>query len=169
MKKFASFLTTLIALCAFAVFVPQSQAGTATANLSVSVSVDSACTVSTSSLNFSTYAPLGVNATTPDDAQGTVTLVCTTGAVATIGLNGGLHVTGGQPYLGDGGGAHFVPYAMYQDSSHSTVWGMNGNAMTLAAAPNSNERVFPVYGRIAAGLSAPPGTYNDTVLVSVNF
>jgi spore coat protein U-like protein len=169
MKKLASILTTIIALGTLAIFSSAAQAGTATANLSVTATVDSACSVTTASLNFSTYEPLGSNATQPDDGQGSVTLTCTTGAVASIGLGGGLHVAGAQAYLGDAGGAHFVPYALYQDSSHSIIWSTGTNVMTTPAAPNSNERVYTVYGRIAAGLSLAPGAYTDTVQVAVNF
>jgi spore coat protein U-like protein len=168
MKKLALFLKIFI--CLLTLSVPAVAKATAvTANLNIAVTVDSACSVSTTALGFTSYAPLSIHATSPDDGTGVVTLICTTGTVATLGLGGGLYAAGGQPYLSDGSGAHFIPYTLYQDSSHSIIWGMNGNAMILAAAPNSNERAFTVYGRIPAALSVGGGSYTDTVLVSVNF
>jgi len=169
MKKIATTFAVLLTAFIFMFHAPSAFAGSVTANLSVSVTVDSACTVSASPLSFATYEPLGANATAPDDGQGSVTLVCTIGTSATIGLGSGLHSSAGQPFMSNAGGSSSIPYNMYQNSGRTTPWGSGGNVMTLTAATDTNEHVYPVYGRIAAGLTGLSGAYNDTVVVTVNF
>ena len=157
-------LALLIALtCSYA---PQSIAGSATASLQISVVVDQSCVVSTSSLVFATYNPF---ATSPDDSTGTITIQCGVGTVATIGLDCGTSCSGTNAYLHSSVGG-LLPYGLYQDSSRTTPW---GNTTTTRLAPptisSTSPQPYTVYGRIAAGQTASPGTYTDTVVATVNF
>jgi spore coat protein U-like protein len=157
-------LALLVALtCSYA---PQLLAGSATASLQVSVVVDQSCIVSTSPLVFATYNPF---ASTPDDSTGTVTIQCGVGSVVTIGLDCGTSCSGTNAYLHSGVGG-LLPYSLYQDGSHTTPW---GNTPSTQLAPptisSTSPHPYTVYGRIAAGQTASPGTYTDTVVATVNF
>jgi len=168
MKTLTSFLTS-IAVLALLTFSPATFAGTASANMSVSVNVDAACTISTIAVGFPIYQPIGVNLSSPDDnTSGSVTIICTTGATSTIGLNAGNYASGGQSRMTDGVSS-FLNYTVYQDASHLNVWGNTTPTwMTIAAAPSTAPRTYPVYARIPAGQSGG-GNYSDTILATVNF
>ena len=60
----------------------------------VSANVIKNCTISTAPLNFGAYDPVAANATTPLDGIGTITVTCTKGAVAKVGLNAGGNAQG---------------------------------------------------------------------------
>jgi spore coat protein U-like protein len=143
--------------------------GSASANLSVSASVANNCTISTSPLAFGAYDPVVANASTNLDATGAVTVACTKGATATIGLGLGSNASGSTRRLTDGS-TNFLAYEMYQDSSRSTIWGNSGaELLSPSAAPSKSTRDFTVYGRIPSNQDVPSGSYADTVTATVNF
>src|SRR5262245_66157946 len=87
-------------------------AQTATANLTVSANVNNNCTISTAPLAFGTYDPVGTHAAADLDATGTVTIACTRGVAATIGLGLGGYASGAIRRMSDGAGNYLV-YEMY--------------------------------------------------------
>lgn len=142
---------------------------TASANLTVTASVSKNCTITTAPVNFGAYDPVSANATAPLDSIGTVTVTCTKGAPAKIGLNTGSNAQGTTRRMA-GGTAAFLNYELYQDSGRATVWGDTADtALDVPAAPNRNPRSFSVYGRVVAAQDAPVGNYTDTVVATVNF
>lgn len=165
MKKIASALAIVIALCVLAVSSPPASAGTATANLSVSVNVDASCSLATTPLTFVGYSPLNAN---PDNSTGAVILTCTSGTSATIDLDVGSHAVGAQRKL-QSGAAGTVNYNLYQDVNRSAAWGSGATALAVSAAPDTNPRSYTVYGQIPAQQNAASGTYTDTVVATVNF
>jgi len=145
------------------------KAQTATASLTVSASVTKNCTISTAPVTFGAYDPVAANATAPLDAIGTVTVACTKGAVAKVGLNSGANAQGTTRRMGQGT-AEYLTYEIYKDTTHATIWGDTADtALDIPAAPNRNPRTFTAYGRIAAAQDAAVGNYTDTVVATVNF
>lgn len=147
-------------------------AATSTANLPVSVVVGNNCSISTTAVTFPNYDPIVAHATNPDDSTGgAVTVTCTKGTTASIGLGLGLNATGTQRRMEDTSAAtNYLNYELYSNTTRSTVWGnAAGSWYTPAAAPNKNPRTFQVYGRIPAGQDVSAATYNDTVVATVNF
>jgi spore coat protein U-like protein len=165
MKKLA---ITLAAICfSMLAIVSEANAASVSATMSVSVQVDSGCQITTSQVIFSTYAPVGANATSPDDsASGAVTVTCTPGTTATLDLGLGNHASGAQARLANG--SNFVNYSLFQDASYSVAWAP-GSSMSLGSAPNTTPRTYIVYARIPAGQVAPNGAYSDVVMTTVNF
>jgi spore coat protein U-like protein len=145
------------------------QSSNAAANLTVSANVSKNCTITTAPVNFGAYDPVAANATAPLDAIGTVTITCTKGAPAKVGLNAGSNSVGTTRRM-TGGTTAFLNYELYKDSSHGTVWGDTiDTALDVPAAPNRNPRNFTVYGRVVAAQDATVGSYTDTVVATVNF
>lgn len=162
----AAFGGTAIAAVAFAT---AASAATATANLGVSATVTNNCTISTAALAFGSYDPVVAHASTDLDGTGTVIVACTKGATATIGLGLGSNASGSVRRMKDSG-TNYITYELYQDSGRSTVWGTAGAALlTPGAAPSKAARDFTVYGRVASNQDVPAGSYNDTVVATVNF
>jgi spore coat protein U-like protein len=157
------------AAMAAAAFGPATSAATATANLGVSATVTNNCTISTAALAFGSYDPVVAHASTNLDGTGTVIVACTKGATATIGLGLGSNASGSVRRLKDSG-TNYITYELYQDSGRSTVWGTAGGALlSPGAAPSKTARNFTVYGRVASNQDVPAGSYNDTVVATVNF
>ena len=170
MKKSVFAATLLAALCVFTAFNFSANASSASANLTVSVDVDTACAINTSAVSFPVYEPIGANYANPDDSTaGSVVIVCTAGVVANIGLGAGSNVSGLQSRMLNSSSSTYLPYALFQDSTHTTPWGNGpGTWMTVPAAPDSSARTYVVYGRIPSGQSGA-GHYADTVVATVNF
>jgi len=166
---------SVIVLTGFAVvwFAAESrlsgQATSATSNLTVSASVSKNCTISTAPVSFGAYDPVGANATTPLDATGKVTVTCTKGAVATVGLGPGSNAQGTTRRMVQSGTV-YLTYELYQDAGHTTVWGNTStDSLPIPAAPNRNPRDFTVYGRVTPTQDVTVGNYADTVVATVNF
>jgi spore coat protein U-like protein len=145
-------------------------AGSATANLPVSVQVASNCTISATAVAFPSYDPVATHATSPDDSTaGAVSIACTKGTTASIGLGLGANASGSTRRMKDGS-TYTINYELYSDAGRTTVWGnASGSWLTPAAAPDKNARTFTVYGRIPGGQDVPASTYTDTVVATVNF
>jgi spore coat protein U-like protein len=147
-------------------------AGSASTNFGVSASVGDSCTIGASNLDFGTYDPIVTNATTAKTGTSTVTITCTKGALAKIGLDKG--VRSNRTMIN---GSSTLNYELYKSDAATgttcttTAWGNTAGTDTLdpAAAPSKAARDFKVCGQIAAGQDVPSGSYADTVAATVNF
>jgi spore coat protein U-like protein len=143
-------------------------AGTAQTIMTVSATIGASCSIQTvTNVAFGTYTP-----TTESDATGVFTLNCTNGAPVTVTISAGNG--SGHSQLGDTramvSGANFLSYDLYQDATHTTVWG--GTLATgLATTGNGNTVQFNVFGRIRGNLTGPfaNGNYSDSVNIVANF
>lgn len=164
-------LTRVHVLCiALAAVVPVSTlADSATATIAVSATVRRNCTIATAPLAFGSYDPVVAHATTPLDASATVTIACTMGTPAMIGLDGGSNAAATQRRLSNASSV-YMNYEMFLDSGYATVWGNDvGNQLDAGTSPSKVPRDFTVYGRIPAGQDVPIGPFNDSVVATVNF
>ena len=162
-------LMIAVGLAALPILYATLEAQSSTASMTVTANVNKNCTITTSPVSFGAYDPVVANATAPLDGTGTVTVACTKGAVAKIGLNAGSNAQGTTRRMAQSAAA-FLTYEIYQDSAHTIVWGNTAaDWVTLPAAPNKNPRNFNAYGRVANGQDASVGAYTDTVVATVNF
>jgi spore coat protein U-like protein len=143
-------------------------AGSAGATLGVSADVTDNCTIAASpTVSVGSYDALhgAVSAT------GTLTLTCTTGSVAVIALDtgaNGSHATGTTRAMSDGN-SDYLSYELYQNSGHTVLWGTNANAATENAATSTTPVDYTVYALVPASQDVPPGSYSDSVTVTVTF
>jgi len=128
------------------------------------------CTISAVGVAFGTYTPLQAS---PLDMNGTINITCTGVAgrnTVTIDLSTGAS----NSYLARTliTGIHTLNYNLYFDAAYTQVWGngtggsVEGSATIRRRTPNAS---LPVYGAVAAGQDPAPGTYGDTIIVSVNY
>src|SRR5262245_22620976 len=105
--------------------IRDTDAATATANLSVSATVGANCSISTGAVAFGAYDPVVTNASSALNATGTVSVSCTTGASTTVTLGEGSNAnTGSTPSaplrrLTDGS-AHYLSYTLYSNAARTT-------------------------------------------------
>jgi len=108
----------------------------------------------------------------PTDAQGSVTYSCRGVGQRTVTID-----------LSAGGAGQFNPrqmrassealaYNLFLDAGGGTIWG-DGTGGTARYGPfqppNNSPVVVPIFGRIPPGQNAAPGTYTDSVLLTLNF
>ena len=107
---------------------------------------------------------------TSSDLAGSIVLTCTAGITVSIGLDYGLgDGSSSMRYLTSG--TETLAYQLYQDSSRSTVWGVedDGLDMSISSFPETTTS-YPVYARLIALDSLPSaGVYSDTVTVIVAY
>ncbi len=161
----------IVALAAALFGSPRAHAATQSSNLQVGASINIRCTVITVPLSFGNYR---VTDPTPLDVQGAISLNCTPSNFTIRirigeGLNPGAGSNNPNPVrqMGDGLG-NFLNYNIYRNAARTQVWG--GTNPTGVNPPNGPwPMLLPVYGRIPAQQSVQPGTYSDTVAVTVLF
>jgi spore coat protein U-like protein len=150
----------------------QATAATAQTTFLVTANVTANCSITATGINF-TYDPVGVNATTPATATGSVTIACTKGAGPTIGLSAGSNagkVSGVSRAMANGA-TNFLGYELEQPGAGGAVWTDIGGtgAFNPGVSPSKAPRTFQVNAIIPAGQDVAVGSYTDTVTATVNF
>jgi len=148
-----------------------SQATTAGNTFQVTATVTSACTVSGTTLNFgSAINPLST--VTPLDATSSLSVQCTNTTPYTVALNAGANAGGASVFSARAmkSGSNSLGYQLYLDSGRATVWGDATNtSSTLAGTGTGNAQSLTIYGRIPSLANVVPGSYSDTVTVTVSY
>ena len=167
MRLSGSLVLTLTAV--FVVVQPaQLIAASASTPLNVTASVTNNCSISTVSLAFGSYDPIGTHASSPLDGTGTVTIACTKGAAVTVGLGLGSNASGTTRRMANG--TDFLTYEIYKESSRTNIWGNSGaDLLDGGSAPSKAPRSFSTFGRVPSGQDVGGGNYTDTVVATVNF
>jgi spore coat protein U-like protein len=178
-KKSMSCLSVALALSALS---GVTLAATASTSVPVSANVTQNCAISTSgALAFTTYDPVGVNASTPLNATGQISVTCSKGAIGlTIGMDNGAHVASAQRQMIGVTATNLLQYNLFQPPSNvpgtactfpgTTAWTASGaGVLTLTSAPSKVARLYNVCGTIPAGQDVAADTYSDTVGATINF
>src|SRR5712671_1448869 len=141
-------------------------AATTTATFTVQVTITATCTInSASALNFGSQGVFTANV----DQISTIQVQCTNTTPYTIGLDAGLGSGATVAVRKMTSGGVTVNYTLYSDSLRTTVWGTTVGTNTVAATGNGAAQSYTVYGRIPAQTTPAPGTYSDTVTVTVTY
>ncbi|UYV37054.1 spore coat U domain-containing protein [Rhodobacteraceae bacterium D3-12] len=132
----------------------------------VSAEVVPSCEIDVTTLSFG-YISSSLNS--PIDESATVNVRCTSDTAYSVrmGMGTGPGVTNPAMRKMSSGG-NTLAYGLYRDSARSLVWGDTSTTDVDANGLGSNQ-AFTVYGRIHAGQSPPPGSYSDSVVVTVNY
>jgi spore coat protein U-like protein len=128
------------------------------------------CTVTATNVVFGTYTPLQAAALT---SAATISIACTgvTGRnTVTIDLSAG--ASGSYTTRTLLAGIAKLNYNLYQDAANTKIWG-NGTGISTEASTTIRKAVpdasLTVYGSVAALQDPAPGSYGDTVTVTVNY
>jgi spore coat protein U-like protein len=135
-----------------------------TTSFTVSASVGTNCQVSATDMNFGSVGLLTTNA----DSTSTISALCTPGVPYTIALSNG--VTGLAPLARKmTQGVNAVTYGLYRDAARSQAWGQTTGIDTLAGSGSGALQNITVYGRIPTQTTPPPGSYSDTINVTLTY
>lgn len=155
------------------IFCPNLPILGATATNSMTVSATVANTCSFASVTNTVFGTIdGLFLTNLSVSNGSVVVICTTGATYSLALNAGNNLSGGNRRMANG--ANFITYQIYSDMAQTTLWGDGtagiGNARTGLLATGANQ-TYTVYARIPTTpqTPVPAGTYTDTVTITITF
>jgi spore coat protein U-like protein len=143
-----------------------------TADVAISATVVSSCSITALPVAFGDYDALS---STPDDATGSVSVSCSVGSDPKIWLGQGLNAGGGSTDAVPvrrmvNGGTDFLSYQLFQESSHTNIWGgTDGSSPAAVTAVDLDPVSSTIYGRIPINQTSTVGAYSDTVVATVNF
>lgn len=143
------------------------RAATVTTTFQVTATVNSACTVSATNLDFGVYDPSAAD----NDKTSTITVTCTLATPYDIGLNEG--VNGGTVLTRKMKHAtltDLINYSLFSNAGRTVNWGQTVSTDTVyVASALGTPEVHTVYGRIATGQYVTAGSYSDTISVTVTY
>ncbi|MCP1727232.1 spore coat protein U-like protein [Natronospira proteinivora] len=121
-----------------------------------------ACTLSASGLIFDNYSPFSAS---PEDSVGEIVVECEEATAYTLVLEPG-NGTYQDRYLS--GPEDQLYYNLFVDVNRITVWG-DGSGDTAVESGNQQYEAHSVYGRIFSGQNVRPGSYQDSIVVRVEY
>ena len=164
----------------FGIGIPAAQAETS-AQFEVSATIAAGCLVdglgssgnagTIGTLDFgtdSTFSTATHMATTT--ASQAIRLRCTPGVNLTIGVDGGSHAATGARHLQRGGDtASRIAYALCRDAACNQPIAIGGSAAMLITGTNSEDVRLPLFASLSLPGGLPPGTYTDTLMVTLTW
>jgi len=164
--RFWSGYKAALTACFLLPWASASHAATTNTTFSVTATLQATCTInSASALNFGTVGMLTANV----DQTSTIQVTCTNTTPYNIGLDIGTGTGASVATRKLTSGGTTVNYTLYSDSGRSTLWGNTVGTDTVTATSNGSAQSYTVYGRIPTQSTPAPGTYTDTITVTVTY
>ena len=138
---------------------------TASTSFSATATVLSSCNINATTVNFGSSGIL--SGTT--DAQGTLSIQCSPSLPYTISLSGGNSGATDPTQRRMSFSSANVTYGLYRDSARTLPWGSTVGTNTTSGAGTGVTQTQTVYGRVAGQATPAPGTYTDSVVVTVGY
>lgn len=116
----------------------------------------------------STFSTATHTATTTT-SQG-IRLRCTPGVNLMIGVDGGSHAATGARHLQRGADTTArIAYAVCRDAACNQPIAIGGSAAILITGSNSEDVLLPLFASLTLPGSLPPGSYTDTLTVTLTW
>jgi spore coat protein U-like protein len=154
-----------------AVWASVADSATTTTTFAVNETVQAICSASASTLAFNAYTP-GAGAIANNS---TISVKCTKNTPYTISLNGGTTTGGTVAQRLMASGAHTLQYNLFISAAFNQIFGDgSGTSKTVAGtgAGVASANAVTVFGQLpdsAANQAAVPGSYTDTITVTVTY
>lgn len=124
------------------------------------------CYLSTATdMNFGSVADLAGNR----DQTSTISLQCPPNTSYKVALDYGKNSGGTTSRRMLGPGNRTLDYELYRDSGHTQPWGNTPSVDIHDGVAGSTVHTLTVYGRVPAQPVTSPGTYSDTITVTLTF
>ncbi|HEY0271501.1 MAG TPA: spore coat U domain-containing protein [Sphingomonas sp.] len=118
-------------------------------------------------LDFGVHSALSTDTITASLAQNAgLLLVCTPGVALTMNVDAGLH-GGATRAMQAPGNASRLSYHLYRDAAFAQE--LLANQPIPVSFVSATPIALPIFGRLTLPGNLPPGTYGDTVLVTLNW
>jgi spore coat protein U-like protein len=162
----AQWLRAGMAVSSTLVSVPQAGAATAISTFNVAMTLQAECRIaSTTDLLFGTIGVIS----NPVTANSTIGVQCTNATPYNVGLDQGLGTgaTVTNRLLTSGGAT--LSYGLYRDTGYSQNWGQTVGTDTVSGTGSGGVQNLTVYGRVPSQATPAPGTYTDTIHVTITY
>lgn len=126
------------------------------------------CTVSATNIDFGQHGIIGQSF----DSTGVITTTCTKSANYNLSLDAGTGAgaTMALRRMTRSGGSETMAYALYRDAGRTQVWGDGtGGSNSVANTGTGLVQTTTIYGSVPAQNAPKPGSYADTITVTVTF
>ncbi len=145
-------------------FTGLSIAASTSSTMTVSGNVAASCTVgSIGSVTFPSFSGAAV------PFSNTLDVTCTIGTPYTISLDAGANATACQRRSTNGTGG-YLKYNLYRDTELMSAWGDGATCgYNKSGIGNGGLVTHTVYGQVPVQSVPPPGSYSDTITVTVNY
>lgn len=141
-------------------------ATTTTSTFGVTLAITAQCVInSTATLDFGSSGVIQAN----KDTTSPLVVQCTNTTPYTVALDKGTSTGGSITQRLLINGSATVNYNLYTNSPGGTLWGDGTNGVTLGGTGNGAAQTITIYGRVPIQTTAAPGTYTDTVTVTVTY
>lgn len=135
------------------------------APFTVTATIVTNCAVSATTLDFGISGVLSNSV----DASNALNVTCTAQTPYTIALDLGTSGATDPTQRKMTKAAETISYGLYRDATRTLVWGITTGVNTLAATGTGLAQTHTVYGRVPAQSTPSPGTYTDTIVVTVTY
>jgi spore coat protein U-like protein len=135
----------------------------------VKASINLACTITTTELNFGAYDAIVSHKSDPLNSDGvTIASTCTAGSSGVIKLNDGNNYdSGNRRMVHATNTSKFLNYTVSGVSAGGAKW---DNTTGVAYTGDGSEKVLPVYGQVAPDQkTAIDGTYSDMLTALISY
>lgn len=123
------------------------------------------CRVVAGDLDFGTHGLLDH----PVDATSQIEVTCTAGTSHHVGLGYGLAGSAiDERRMRDLSG-NSIGYQLYRDAARSLAWGQQSDGAAEMVVGSGDTQALTVHGRVPAQHAPPPGSYSDTVVVTITY
>lgn len=146
------------------------EAGTATANLQVQITLIASCAISANTLNFGSSVGV-LNAVV--NGSSTLSVTCSNTTPYTVGLDAGT-VAGStiatrlMAGTTAGNTGTTMQFQLYSDSGRTTQWG-NSSGTWVGGTGNGSAQTLNVYGQVPVQTTPKPDTYQTTITATVTY
>lgn len=128
------------------------------------------CSVATSDTSFSAYS---TSDELPSDTTASITMTCSGTGTAAYSIGIGASTNGGIAPRQLSGPVETLDYNLYTDANRSEIWGdvaTGGSTVSgMLTPPGTTMAIHTVYGRIPALQNVQPGTYADSLTITVSY
>lgn len=131
----------------------------------VDATVAPRCTVNATALDFGSVGMLSRNI----DSTNALYVSCTSGTFYAILLDNGQSGATDPARRSMSSGINRVSYGLYTNSARTVPWGDGNRGSVQAGIGTGTTQQFTVYGRVPPQKSPAPGTYSDTIVVTVMY
>lgn len=103
-------------------------------------------------------------------ASQAIRLRCTPGVALSMAVDGGAHAASGMRHLQLGAdSAARIAYALCSDAACNQPIAIGGSAAVTVDGANSEDVLLPLYASLTLPGALPPGTYTDTLTVTLTW
>ena len=140
---------------------------TVTTTFQAKIIITAQCLINSASiLDFGTSGVLAANI----DQTSTVSVTCTNTTPYNVGLNAGANgVSVSTRKLKNATTSELIAYSIFSDTGRTVNWGNTVGTDTIAGTGNGAAQSLTLYGRVTPQTTPTPGTYTDTVTVTVTY